>query len=210
MKRQIIMYVLLGVTAIGINGVRAWGAGDGGQRMRGDEGWGPAGMMMPPPPHPEEVIEHMTRQLKLTGDQQTRIKAVFAADREKNVQLMQKVAEYRKQLHDAAHAAAFDEAAIRALATKQAQAEVELIIARERVRSQVSALLTPEQRVAAEKLPPPFQRGQGRGERGFGQRSGCGCMPPPPPCGCRRGPGPGEDGDRDQGGPDPDCGEDRG
>ncbi|MGD0584434.1 MAG: Spy/CpxP family protein refolding chaperone [Oryzomonas sp.] len=207
MKRQIIMCALLAATAIGVNGVWAGGADDGGQRTMGEDGWGPSGMMMPPPP-PEEIIEHMAGQLNLTSDQQTKIKAVFAADREKIPLLVQKVGEYRKQLRDATHAAAFDEAAIRTIATKLAQAEIELIVAGERVRSKVSALLTPEQRVAAEKLPPLFHHGQGPGERpGCGQWPGC--MPPPPPCNCWRGPGAGGDGDRIHS-PDPGCGEERG
>ncbi|GFE62772.1 Spy/CpxP family protein refolding chaperone [Geobacter sp. AOG2] len=208
MKRQIIMCALLAATALGVNGVWAGGGDDHGQRMRGEEGDGPIGMMPPPPP-PEEIIAHMTRQLKLTGDQQTKIKAVFAADREKTATLMQKLGEYRKQLHDAARGATFDEAAIRALATKQAQAEVELIVARERVRSQVSALLTPEQRVAAEKFPPPFRRGQGPWFRG--PEAGFMPPPPPPPCGCGRWPGAGEYGDGDEmRGPCPGSDEERG
>jgi|GEM_PF-648532 len=201
MKRQIIVCALLAATVIGVNGVWA-GAGvtDGEGRM-GEGKEGPDGMMPPPP---EDMIEHMTRQLKLTGDQQAKIRAVFAADREKVAPLMRQVGEYRKQLRDADHAAPFDETAVRALATKQAQAEIELIVARERVRSQVSALLTPEQRMAAEKLPPPFRRGHGPG--GHGPRPGC---MPPPPCDCGRGPEAGGGGGG-MPGHHSDCGEERG
>jgi Spy/CpxP family protein refolding chaperone len=210
MKRQIIMCALLATTAIGVNGVWAGWAGDGGQRTMGEEAWGPADMMMPLPPPPEEIIEHMTRQFKLTDDQRAKIKAVLVADREKITMLVQKVGDYRKQLRDAAHAAAFDEATIRAIATKQAQAENELIVAGERVRSKVSALLTPEQRVAAEKLPPPFHRGQGPGGRcGCGQRPGFMPPPPPPPCDCGRVTGTGRDGDREQEDYGHGCGEER-
>ena len=83
MKRQIIVCALLAATAIGVNGVWAGGAGDGGQRTKGEEGWGPADKIMPPPPPAEEVIEQMTRQLKLTDDQRARIKAILVAEREK-------------------------------------------------------------------------------------------------------------------------------
>jgi hypothetical protein len=76
------------------------------------------------------------------------------------------------------------------------------------VRSKVSALLAPEQRMAAEKLPPPFHRGQEPGGRcDCGQRPGF--MPPPPPCDCGRGPGAGWDGYREQEDYGHGCGEER-
>lgn len=190
MKRRIIMYVLLATTALGVYGIQAGAAGDGGRRAMEEGGWGPPGMMPPPP---GELLEHMARHLKLTADQQAKIKALVAADREKMAPLVQKVEEYRKQLRDAAQATPFNEAAIRAIAAKQAQAEVELTVSRERVRSQISLLLTPEQRVLAEKLPPPPPPRRGQGPDGR--------------CGCGHRPGPG--GDRDER-PGPDCGEEGG
>ncbi|WP_168205876.1 Spy/CpxP family protein refolding chaperone [Geobacter sp. FeAm09] len=197
MKRQIMVGVLLAATAIGANGVWAGAAGEGGPRGMDERGMGGPGMMPPPPS--EEMVAHMAQRLKLTAEQQTKIKALFAAEREKNAPLQQKMAEYHKQLRDAAHAATFDEAAVRAVATKKAQTEVELVVAFERTRSQVNALLTPEQRALADKCPPPPpQRGQGPEGRCH-----CGHGPghmPPPPCDD----GPGKDGDRMPGpGPGP-------
>lgn len=189
MKRQIMVCVLLAVTAIVANCVWAGAADEGGQRAMDERGWGPPGTMPPPPS--EKIIEHMARQLKLTGDQQTKIKAVFTAEREKTALLTQKITEYHKQLRDTTRAATFDEAAIRTIAAKKAQAEVELIVSFERARSQVNALLTPEQRVLAEKTPPPPPL-RGQGPEG---RCGCGCGPghmPPPPFDD----GPGRDDDR--------------
>lgn len=180
MKRRIIMSMLLAAMTVGVTGLRAGAAGDGGQRAMAGEGWGPVEMMPPP----DELIDHMAWQLRLTSEQQAKIGAVFRADREQTAPLMQKMAEYRKQLHDAAHAAPFDEAAIRAIAVKQAQAEVELIVSRERVRNRVGALLTPEQRSLADTFPPPFPRGREPGWRC------CRGHMPPPPCDGERGHGP--------------------
>ena len=53
---------------------------------------------IPPPPCPETLIDHMTRQLKLTTDQQTKIKALFEKDQERTEPLHQKLMEYRSQL----------------------------------------------------------------------------------------------------------------
>jgi len=151
---------------------------------------------MPPPPCPEMVVYHMTRQLKLTADQQTKIKALFTKDREKTEPLQQKLMEYRKQVRVAMKSATFDENAIRSLAAKQAQAEVDLTVSMARLRSQVNALLTPEQRELADKFPPPFRHGHGpqpmrgddRGPRSrCGNEEGQGHMPPMP-CGGHRGP----------------------
>jgi len=156
---------------------------------------------MPPPPCPEMVIDHMTKCLKLTIDQQTKIKALFAKDREKTEPLQQKLMEYRKQVRDAMKSATLDENAIRSLAAKQAQAEVDLTVSMVRLRSQVNALLTPDQRVLADKFPPPFQHGRGpqpmRGED-RGPRSRCGNEEgpghmPPMPCGDHRGHHPDDD-----------------
>lgn len=197
MKRQIMVCVLLAATAIGVNGGWAGATGEGGHGGMDERGWGPPGMAPPPPA--EEMVVHMGQRLKLTSDQQAKVKAVFAAEREKTAPLMQKMAEYHKQLRDASRAATFDEAAIRAIATKKAQAEVELLVSFERTRSQVNALLTPEQRALAEKCPPPPPH-RNHGPEG---RCGCGHGPehmPPPPCDD----GPGKEGDRMPGpGPGP-------
>jgi len=188
MGRQVVMCTLLAVTAIGVNGVWAGGAGDDGNKVMGEEVGRPLDMMLPLPPSPEEVLGHLKRHLKLTSDQQTKITADTAAEWKKMTQLARQVGDYRAQLREAGNASVFDEAAVQAIAVKLAQAEAELIVAGERVRSKVNALLTPEQRAAAATFPPPFHRGQGPGERpGCGRR--CGCMPPPPPCGCGRGRG---------------------
>lgn len=55
----------------------------------------------------------------------------------------------------------FDGAAVRALATRQNAARVELIVSRARVKSQIYALLTPEQRELAQKI-----RAEGKGRHG--------------------------------------------
>ena len=97
--------------------------------------------------------------------------------------------------------ATFDEAAIRSFAAKQAQAEVDLTVSKARLRSQVNALLTPEQRVLAEKFPPPFLYGHGpqpmRSED-WGPRPTCGNEEgpghmPPMPCWGHRGDHPDDD-----------------
>jgi Spy/CpxP family protein refolding chaperone len=185
MKRNIIVFFLLAAIIAGSTGVWA-GSGDRADQPVKDKACrcSEPEERRPPPPSPEGQIDHMTRQLGLTGEQQTKIKALFAKDREKSDPLLQKQAEYRQQFQAAMKSATFNEAAIRAIAVRQAQTEVELTVSRARLRNQVNSLLTPEQRSLAETLPPPFQRGHGPcpmygDERGPGHR-------PPPPCGEQR------------------------
>ena len=117
---------------------------------------------MPPPPAP--FSGRMAQILELTTDQQTRIQAIFAADRETVKPLLEKRDGFRQQLHDAARAATFDEAAVRGLATGLAQVEVELCVLHTRGENAVNAVLTEEQRALAERLAPPMA---GREHGGF-------------------------------------------
>lgn len=174
MKRMAI-FCVLAAAITGGSGARAEGAGKPG--YAGMDGWGMMEMMPPPPPVPHD---HMVELLGLTRDQQTKIGAIFTAGREKEAPLLLKMTEYRKQLRLTAQAATFDEAAIRAIVAQQAKTEAELIVLRARVRTQVKAVLTPEQQALAEDVPPPFPGGHGVGPACCcGQRPGP--FPPPHP-----------------------------
>lgn len=157
MKRQIVIGSLLAATLVG-GSFGAWGAdaatGRQGKGMK--DGRGDLREMSP-----EKRLARMARELGLSDAQQTQIKAVFAAEREKNEPLMEKMKEYRKQFHDAAKATPFDEAAVRTVATNKAQVGIELAVSRARVQSQIHAILTPEQQAKLEKLRPPKKQGRG-------------------------------------------------
>lgn len=183
MKRKIILCALLVVVANGASAVWASGGMTGGKTVgemdchcRNVE-W----RMPPPPLSPEEHFERLACQLKLTSEQTTSIKELFEKDRAATAPLLLKLEASRMQLREAERAAQFDESIIRAIAGRQAQTEVELTVARVRLRTQVNALLTAEQRVHAEKLMPPLQRGHGRRPpRDDGRGPECAA---PPPCG---------------------------
>jgi Spy/CpxP family protein refolding chaperone len=190
MKGMVILGVLATELLVG-QGVRAE-SGDNGRPGVPHEG--KAGAEMVPPP-PEELLGHMARQFGLTNDQQAKIMAIFTADREKSAPLMRKMAEHRQQLLAAVLAATFDEVAIRAIAAKQAQTDIELTVSRAWVQSQVNAVLSPEQRSLVAKLPPPFPCGQ-EADPSVNREWRRGHNPPPP-CDDERphGPGPGDCGE---------------
>ena len=184
MKRRIIMsvFVIAALTGGAVSGM-AQAARLYDELPR--EGCGPEGES------PDEgFVGRMTKVLGLNDGQKEKIAAILKGVREKDTLLHQNLAETRKQLRSATQAASFDEAAIRALATKKGQLETDLIVSRAKVRSQINALLTPEQRAIAAKLHqgPPRKPEPGpcfdRDRR------------PPRPCGDEEGrPGPSFDGE---------------
>jgi Spy/CpxP family protein refolding chaperone len=90
--------------------------------------------------------------LDLTDAQQAQVKAVFAANRQLVAPLRKTLAAGRKQLRQITRATPFDESAVRTLAASQEATRTELIVAGARVQNQLQAILTPEQRVLAQKL----------------------------------------------------------
>lgn len=108
------------------------------------------------------MLKHMTRQLNLTEAQQTQIKGIMASEKTKIKPMMQQLRQ-NQQAEDATVNGSFDENQARAFANKQAQLMTDLIVEKERMRSQVYAVLTPEQRQKALQLMQ--ERQQHRQER---------------------------------------------
>ena len=106
--------------------------------------------------------KHMTKQLNLTDAQQTQIKGIMADEKTKIKPMMQQLRQ-NQQAEDANVNGSFDENQARAFANKQAQLMTDLIVEKERMRSQVYAVLTPEQRQKALQLMQ--ERQQHRQER---------------------------------------------
>jgi protein CpxP len=117
----------------------------------------------------ERFLARMTEALNLSTEQQEKIKVIMEEHRNKVAPLRQSLAESRDKLHEAAKADSFDEAAVRSLATSQAATKTELMVERARMKSQIHALLTPEQRKLAEE-----KMERGMGHRG-GRHHGKGC-----------------------------------
>jgi protein CpxP len=108
------------------------------------------------------MLKHMTKQLNLTEAQQTQIKGIMDSEKTKIKPMMQQLRQ-NQQAEDANMNGSFDENQARAFANKQAQLMTDLIVEKERMRSQVYAVLTPEQRQKALQLMQ--ERQQHRQER---------------------------------------------
>jgi len=155
MKRQIIIGALVVATLTG----GAWsvqagpGPDDDGPALH--EVGGEHGKM-----DSERHVARLAKKLKLTDAQEEQVQAFLKGEKERVAPLREKLRENRKQLRQAAEADTFDEAAVKTLATNQANLQAELIVSHLRVQSQIHAILTPEQRELAKKLHP-MERGKG-------------------------------------------------
>jgi Spy/CpxP family protein refolding chaperone len=103
-------------------------------------------------------LTRLATVLKLTEAQQTRIRGIQEAEQTKAKPLLDALKEKRDQLRTAGERTTFDEGAVTALATAVAQKEAELTVARIKARTQISALLTAEQRETLKSLRPKRDR----------------------------------------------------
>lgn len=103
------------------------------------------------------MLHHMAKELNLTADQQAQIKSIFQAERTKVQPLMQQLRQ-NEQAQNATVNGNFDEAQARAFASKQTQIMSDLIVEKQRTKSQIYAVLTPEQRQKAQQLMQEHQQ----------------------------------------------------
>jgi Spy/CpxP family protein refolding chaperone len=101
--------------------------------------------------HGGGMLRHMSKELNLTADQQGQIKNIMQAERGKTKPLMQQLRQ-NEQAQNSAINGTFDEAQARAFAQKQTQIMNDLIVEKQRTKSQIYAVLTPEQRQKALQL----------------------------------------------------------
>jgi Spy/CpxP family protein refolding chaperone len=126
---------------------------------------------------PEEMIEHLSRELNLTDAQKEQAKALFEAQRGIEEERHAKLEAIHKQIEEATANGQFDEATVRPLASQQAQLMTDEMVDHMRLHSKLFALLTTEQRAKASEM---MKRHGGPGGPG---RPGRHHGPPPPPPG---------------------------
>lgn len=117
--------------------------------------------------------QRMAQQLGLTDAQQQQIKSIMETEKPKMQPLMQQLKQERQQMNMLTDSGNFDEAAVRAAASKQAQTETDLAVERARVKSQIFAVLTPDQRTKAQEMQKNFagRRGHWRHSKAAGQQT---------------------------------------
>jgi protein CpxP len=101
--------------------------------------------------------EMMFRALNLTDEQKTQVKQIMEASKSKVEPIREQLKTNREKLEAATANGAFDEAQVTAIANEQAGLASQLIVERERAKSQVFALLTDEQKAKAGEMKAKMQ-----------------------------------------------------
>lgn len=134
MKKAIIAVLAFAVLATGVlfafgqrpaDGEKGWGRHGGGHRR----GFG-----------------IVLRGLNLTEDQKTKVKAIHEASKASVQPTFEAMKANREKMEALTANGAFDEAQVTALANEQAAISAKLIVEKERVKSQIFAILTDEQK----------------------------------------------------------------
>lgn len=108
--------------------------------------------------HSGWMLQRMTQELNLTTAQQTQVKGILETQRAKIQPLMQQLRQGRQQWNSSNSGGAFDEAQARSFANQQAQIMSNLMVERARTKSQIYAVLTPDQRQKADQLMQEHQQ----------------------------------------------------
>ena len=91
-------------------------------------------------------FHRMLRQLDLTADQHSQVKAIFEKQKPALQPLMQQMRQNHQAMKALESSGPFDEGKTRALATQNAQTMIELQVAHARMESEIMQILTPDQK----------------------------------------------------------------
>lgn len=101
---------------------------------------------------PGGEFHHMLKQLDLTSDQHAQVKAIFQKEKPTLQPLMQQMRQSHEAMKALEAAGPFDEAKVTALATQNSQTMIQLEVEHERVKSEIMAILTPDQKAKLAQL----------------------------------------------------------
>jgi len=104
--------------------------------------------------------------LDLTDAQQAQMKDILTKEKPTIRPLMQQLAQSHQQMNQLEQAGTFDEAKVRAVATQQSQTMTELMVQKARIKSELMALLAPDQK---DKMAKFQARRQTRFQKHFQQ-----------------------------------------
>jgi len=90
--------------------------------------------------------------LDLTDAQQAQAKQILDKERPTVQPLIAQLAQTHQKMRALEEASSFDEAAVRTLAAQQAQTMTELIVQKARIKSELIAVLTPDQKTKLQKF----------------------------------------------------------
>ncbi len=95
------------------------------------------------------IVRHVERELAITDTQRDQIKSILKDEQPNIESLATRAHSAQEQLHSTQ---VFDEASVRAFARQNESTTEDILVEREKVRSEILAVLTAEQRQKAEQL----------------------------------------------------------
>jgi Spy/CpxP family protein refolding chaperone len=98
------------------------------------------------------MLGFYTDYLDLTDAQQAQMKDIIAKEKPTIQPLIQQLAQGHQQMSQLEQAGTFNEASVRALASQQSQTMTELMVQKARIKSELVALLTPDQKAKLAKF----------------------------------------------------------
>lgn len=102
--------------------------------------------------HHEQMFDHISEKLKLTGEQKTQAKQIFADAKTRFEPLHDKLKETHKDSMNLGANGVFDEQKSQEVAVRQAEIIKQILVEKERTKAALFAILTPEQREQAKQL----------------------------------------------------------
>lgn len=114
-------------------------------------------------------VAYMARHLDMTEEQKAQLRDVLDAARPEADRLADAMIDSRQAMKTLRKSETFSEDEIRAIADQQGRLTADMIVLHARVRSQIGAILTPDQRERLEKMR---KRHRGKGHHGRGAHNG--------------------------------------
>ncbi|CAN5830017.1 hypothetical protein BH20ACI4_BH20ACI4_24000 [soil metagenome] len=122
-----------------------------GTSKEGNRGFGKRG-------HHHGGFGKMLRGLDLTDEQKAQMKSIRQASRETVKPIREQMKANRQKLQMLSESGTFDEAQVQAIATRQGTLSAQMIVEKEKVKSQIFNLLTPEQKMKAAEMKAQFKQ----------------------------------------------------
>ena len=107
-------------------------------------------------------FHRMLKQLDLTADQHSQVKAIFEKEKATMQPLMEQMRQNRDAMKALEASGPFDEAKTRALATQNAQTMVELQVEHARIKSQIMQILTADQKAKLAQIEANHEAHMGK------------------------------------------------
>lgn len=100
----------------------------------------------------------MFRGLDLTDEQKTQMKAIRQTSKETMKPIREQMKANRQKLQQLSEGGNFDAAQVQAIAAQQGSLSAQMIVEREKVKSQMFNILTPEQKAKAAEMKANFKQ----------------------------------------------------